>query len=219
LKVYCLLYSKQLPVVDGNNMSAVEKNFSLVLIHGWGCDQASWQPLIPELEKFFKIISIDLPGFGNALIMNDYSLENILSILIDQIPSNSWVMGWSLGGMLAIQLAHSYPQKISGVVSLAANAKFVADDDYPDAMPLQVNQDFNQSFLENPAATLKLFSGLLAQGAEDERGLLKTFRRILNSKSINSNWYDALLLLSQIDNRKLISEIEQSCLHIFAEGD
>ncbi len=200
-------------------MPTIAEKISLVLIHGWGCDQASWQPLIPELEKLFTLIAIDLPGFGSAPMISDYSLENILSALIDQIPNNSWVMGWSLGGMLAVQLAHYYPQKISGVITLATNAKFVAGADYSDAMPLQVNQDFNQSFLESPAATLKLFSGLLAQGAGDERGLLKLFRKILNSESVNSNWHDALLLLSQIDNRKLIAEIKQPCLHIFAEGD
>lgn len=200
-------------------MSTIAEEISLVLIHGWGCDRTSWQPLIPELEKLFTLIEIDLPGFGNAPMIGDYSLENILSMLIDQIPDGSWVMGWSLGGMLGMQLAHYYPQKISGVITLASNAKFVADADYSDAMPLQVNQGFNQSFLENPAVTLKLFSGLLAQGAEDERGLLKLFRKILKPESLNSNWYDALLLLSKIDNRKLIAEIKQPCLHIFAEGD
>lgn len=200
-------------------MQKFQNKISLVLIHGWGCDQSSWQPLIPELEKLFTITAIDLPGFGNAPMICDYSLENILSILIDQIPDNSWVMGWSLGGMLAIQLAHHYPQKISGVVSLAANVKFVADDNYIDAIPLQVNQDFNQSFVNNPAATLKLFSGLLAQGAEDERSLLKQFRKLLQPERVNSNWYDALLLLSKIDNRQIITELKQPCLHIFVESD
>jgi malonyl-CoA O-methyltransferase len=201
-------------------MSTIDaEKISLVLIHGWGCDQASWQPLIPELEKFFTIISIDLPGFGHAPMISDYSLENILSNLIDQIPDGSWVMGWSLGGMLAIQLAHRYPQKISGVVTLAANAKFVADSDYPDAMPLQVNQDFNLSFVENPTATLKLFSGLLAQGAENERDLLKQIRKMLQSETVNANWYGALLLLANIDNRKVIAEINKPCLHLLADSD
>ena len=196
----------------------VEKK-SFVLIHGWGCDQSCWQPLIADLENFFRVTSIDLPGFGVAPITSDYSLDNILSILIDQIPPESWVMGWSLGGMLAIQLAHRYPQIISGVISLAANAKLVADDDYPDAMPLQINQNFNQSFKDDPAATLKLFSGLLAQGAEDERGLLKQFRKMLHPERINPNWHDALLLLSKIDNRQAISEMKQPCLQLLASDD
>jgi malonyl-CoA O-methyltransferase len=196
-----------------------QNKISLVLIHGWGCDQSCWQPLIADLEKFSKIILVDLPGFGNTPMIGDYSLENILSILIDQIPDNSWGMGWSLGGMLAIQLAHRYPQKISGVISLAANSKFVVDDDYPDAMPLQINQDFNQSFKDNPAATLKLFSGLLAQGAEDERRLLKQLRAIFYPERANSNWHDALLLLSKIDNRQAIADIKQPCLQLFASDD
>ena len=191
----------------------------LVLIHGWGCDQSSWQPLIADLEKYFTVIVIDLPGFGGAPIISDYSLENILSILMDQIPAKSWLMGWSLGGMLAIQLAYRYPQKISGVISLAANAKFVANDDYPNAMAIKTNQEFNQSFVANPAVTLRLFSGLLVQGAVDERGLLKQFRKMISIESVNPDWYDALLLLSTMDNRKAIVEMKQVCLHIFADGD
>ncbi len=200
-------------------MKNFQKKISLVLIHGWGCDQSSWQPLRSELERLFTLTLIDLPGFGSASIAHDYSLDKTLSILNHQIPDNSWLMGWSLGGMLAIRLAQHYPQKILGVISLAANAKFVAETDYPDAMSLQVNQQFNHSFIENPLAALKVFSGLLAQGAEDERALLKQFRKMLQPENIHSSWYDALILLSQIDNRHAISELTQPCMHIFADAD
>jgi malonyl-CoA O-methyltransferase len=201
-------------------MSTIEsKDISLVLIHGWGCNQSSWQPLIPELERLYKISLIDLPGFGSAPAVDDYSLPQLLSILISQIPDKSWLVGWSLGGMLAIQLAHIYPQKISGVISLAANAKFVADSTYTSAMSLDVNQHFNQSFAADPVATLKLFSGLLAQGAQDERSLLKMFRKMLTADEVNSNWSQALELLSTLDNQRAISLLKLPCLHIFADGD
>lgn len=199
-------------------MSATQQT-TLVLIHGWGCDSNTWQPLLEKLQHSFNLIFIDLPGFGAAPAIGNYSLENILSIISAQIPDGSWVMGWSLGGMLAVQLAYYFPAKISGVISLAANAKFVATEDYPEAMPIDTNQGFNQSFSENPAATLKLFSGLLSQGAIDERGFLKKIRSLISAEKVNPDWSSALELLSTLDNRKLLAEIRQPCLHLLADGD
>lgn len=192
---------------------------SIVMLHGWGVDQSTWQPFIPELKKHSKLFCIDLPGFGSAPVVDDYSLDNILQIIAAQITQPSWIIGWSLGGMLAIQLAYRYPQKVLGVVSLAANAKFVADETYPHAMPVQTSDSFNNSFAANSFATLKLFSGLLAQGAEDERKFLKLIRSFMAPEAVNENWLSALQLLSQLDNRVVLPKIYQPCLHIFADKD
>jgi malonyl-CoA O-methyltransferase len=202
----------------GNNMSTIQQH-TLVLIHGWGCDSSTWQPILEKLQYSFNLVLIDLPGFGTAPAIENYSLENLLSIMSAQIPDGSWVMGWSLGGMLAAQLAYRFPQKISGVISLAANARFVATADYPEAMSLKTNQEFNQSFFANPASALKVFSGLLAQGAVDERSLLKKNRSLISPEKVNSDWFSALILLSEMDNRKVLAEIKQPCLHLLADGD
>lgn len=191
---------------------------NLVLLHGWGCDSRTWQPLLPALHNIARVTCIDLPGFGGSEMLADYSLDAVLAYIEPQLPSNAVVMGWSLGGMLAVQLAARFPQKISGVISLAANLKFVATADYPWAMAPKVNRHFNLGFEQDPQATLKLFTGLLAQGDEQERALLKQLRRV-DTGAPNPNWLQALELLAQLDNRDEFARLTMPGLHLLAERD
>lgn len=190
----------------------------LVLLHGWGCDSSTWSPLLPELQKIATVTLLDLPGFGNAPALDNYTLDAVLASLAARLPDKSVLVGWSLGGMLAVQLAVRFPEKIIAVITLAANAKFVASDKYPTAMPLTINRQFNSSFAAEPVATLKLFTGLLAQGDLEERRLLKVLRAQTGGE-LNANWLSALELLAQLDNRTAFSQLTQRGLHILAEKD
>src|SRR5690606_18301325 len=122
-------------------------------------------------------------------------------LLERSLPDKVTLIGWSLGGMLAVALAARAPNKIARIITLAANTKFVASADYVDAMPLVTNRQFNKSFAADPEATLKLFNGLLAQGDANERGLLKSLRSASRSALITHNWQQALTLLAELDNR------------------
>jgi malonyl-CoA O-methyltransferase len=191
---------------------------NLVLIHGWGCDSRTWQPLLESLQKNASVQLIDLPGFGERAPLPEFSLDAVLDQIAAQLPQDAVVMGWSLGGMLAVQLAARFPDRICGVITLAANVKFVAAPDYPAAMPRATNRQFNQSFAQDPQATLKLFSGLLTQGDVEERSLLKQLRRC-DTGPVTDNWLQALQLLSALDNREVFAQLTQPGLHLLAEKD
>ena len=190
---------------------------NLVLLHGWGNDSRTWQPLRDGLNEFAQLQEINLPGFGGASL-NDFSLDAVLDNLAAQIPDGSWLVGWSLGAMLGVQLAARYPQKIRGLISLSANAKFVATRDYPAAMARAVNRQFNASFAADAQATLKLFTGLLVQGDALERALFKQFRA-LGVPETNELWLQALELLSTLDNRAALTELTIPLLHLLGEND
>ncbi|PUA28603.1 MAG: malonyl-[acyl-carrier protein] O-methyltransferase BioC [Cellvibrio sp. 79] len=191
---------------------------NLILLHGWGCDSNTWQPILPTLEKIAQVAVLDLPGFGQAPVLNDFSLAALLENIAARIPDNSVVAGWSLGGMLGVQLANKYPKKVHALITLAANAKFVASDDYPNAMSPIVNDEFNESFTQDPKATLKLFSGLLVQGDINERQLLKSLRQQAPVE-FSSQWIQMLELLAELDNRQVLAQLQQPCLHLLAEKD
>jgi malonyl-CoA O-methyltransferase len=191
----------------------------IVLLHGWGSASQAWQPLIPALQNIANVIALDLPGFGASQVIPEFSLDAVVNLIAAQLPARCVLVGWSLGGMLAVQLAVRYPQQVSRLVTLAANAKFVASRDYETAMPLAVNRQFTKSFAVDPQATLKLFSGLLAQGDANERALLKQVRALAEPDKINPNWLQALELLSQLDNREAFAQLAQPGLHLLAEQD
>lgn len=191
---------------------------NLVLIHGWGCDSRTWQPLLESLQTFASVTLIDLPGFGTSSVVPEFSLDAVLDKIVAQLPQNAVVMGWSLGGMLAVQLAVRFPDRIRAIITLAANLKFVAAPDFPTAMARAVNRQFNQGFAQDPQATLKLFGGLLAQGDADERSLLKQLRRC-DAGLVTDNWLPALQLLAVLDNRVTFAQLVQPGLHLLADKD
>ncbi|MGJ8524720.1 putative aminoacrylate hydrolase RutD [Halomonadaceae bacterium LMG 33818] len=75
-------------------------------------------------------------------------------------PKERWLVGWSLGGMLAVALAHRYPAMVTGVVTLGANACFSTQIDWPNAMPRATFEQFYQRFQRSPQRTLKRFAFL-----------------------------------------------------------
>jgi malonyl-CoA O-methyltransferase len=203
----------------------------MVLLHGWGCDSRTWQPLIPLLPQDWTITTIDLPGFGINPPLQEFSLDALLDNIWQQLPSSCVLVGWSLGGVLAVELAARYPQQIEAVITLASNLKFVASSDYPAAMPRWINEEFNREFATQPQKTLLHFVGLITQGDNEARQLLRTLRTqdahcllpqyMTGTQCTNAttSWHATLELLAQIDNRKIFSQLIQPGLHLFAEKD
>lgn len=191
----------------------------IVLLHGWGSGSESWQTLIPALQLIANVIALDLPGFGDSPEIAEFNFEAVSDLIIAHLPEKAVLIGWSLGGMIAVNIAARYPQKISHIITLATNTKFVASRDYETAMPLAVNRQFNKGFATDAPQTLKLFSGLLAQGDANERNLLKQVRKLAAPEKINANWLQALQLLSNLDNRAAFAQLSQTGLHILAEKD
>lgn len=192
---------------------------TIVLLHGWGSSSQSWRPLIPALQDIADVTAIDLPGFGASEEIAEFVLESVVELIAAELPEKCVLVGWSMGGMLAVQIAARYPQKISRIITLAANAKFVASRDYETAMPLAVNRQFNKGFATDPQAALKLFTGLTVQGDVNERALLKQLRTLPSVENINANWLQALELLARSDNREAFTNLTQLGLHILAEKD
>ncbi len=199
----------------------------LVLLHGWGCDSRSWSPLLTELNRFCYLWVVDLPGFGGntageSLASDAVDINNWLQQLLPVLPPRAAYLGWSLGGMVATHLALHYPQRVSRLITIAANLRFVASDHWPHAMTESTFTEFCQSFATAPELTLKRFAGLMAKGDSDERQLLKSLR-LQTAESLAENntgaWLRALHLLGELDHTASIAKLTQPCLHIFGEHD
>lgn len=97
----------------------------LVLIHGIGANLNTWNDLCLQLKNDFKILSFDLPGFGESskLIDQSYDLDHqcrrIFMLLkkLDFLPS--YLCGSSMGGAVALWLAKQHPNQFKKVVCLA----------------------------------------------------------------------------------------------------
>ena len=193
----------------------------LVLLHGWGSDSRIWQRLLPELNGYFHIQLVDLPGFGESQPLSSDTVEDYLSALLDVLPERCSLLGWSLGGMLATALAGRYPNPINHLLTVASNPVFVKCQVWESAMPGETFDDFCELFRQQPDLCLKRFQGLQCQGDITERELVKQLRGLSESPTNEQiqSWQRGLLLLEELDNRPVLSELSIPSLHIFGEED
>ncbi len=87
----------------------------LVFIHGFGFSS--------EVFKNFPGIKIDLPFHGNSKLKSK-SLRALAQEIAIRIPNNSTVVGWSMGGTLALLLALLFPFKVKALLLIGATACF-----------------------------------------------------------------------------------------------
>jgi pimeloyl-[acyl-carrier protein] methyl ester esterase len=152
---------------------------ALVLLHGWGVNQGVWQGVRQTLSAEVRLTTPDLPGFGNAVnYPQPYSLDAVVAQLAEQIPTDSYVCGWSLGGMLAIALAKRYPHKVAKLALVGASPCFVAQPDWP-GMQLSVLQQFAGALSQNLPLTVERFLAIQALGSRSARDDIKTLKQAI----------------------------------------
>jgi pimeloyl-ACP methyl ester carboxylesterase len=94
----------------------------VLLLHGLGANSASWQLQIPVLAQAgFHVLAIDTPGFGQSQpkkgAANPQQSAVLLSSLLQRNSSLPvHLVGISMGGAQALQLALDYPERIDRLV-------------------------------------------------------------------------------------------------------
>lgn len=193
----------------------------LLLIHGWASSSRVWQPLVEALIQKRDLWFIDLPACGDNDYVDDFTEEELLAELKLSLPGPCVLLGWSLGGMLATQLAAACPREIRALILLATNRQFVASDNWPWAMKAETFQHFYAGFAQNAEATFKRFIALQALGDADKKGLLKSLEQLMSppGKKQYRGWSRLLDILSRFDNSETLKKISCPGLHLFAEND
>lgn len=179
---------------------------ALYLLPGWGLAPELLQPLADALQPRWDVTLLALPEQGCA--------RACLDVLDAQVPGDAWLAGWSLGGMLAMALAARRGARCPGVVTLAANACFVARDPWPEAMPVETFEAFLAGCQADTAATLKRFALLCAQGSGQARALSRQLQGAPGALSPR-----LLQVLAELDNRQALTAFGGPQLHLFAEHD
>lgn len=97
----------------------------LLLVHGMAGSSTSWLPVLEDLAPHVTVLAPDLPGHGrSAKPRGDYSLGAQASILRDLLVAlghdRATIVGQSLGGGIAMQLAYQHPERCERLVLVSA---------------------------------------------------------------------------------------------------
>jgi len=95
---------------------------AVLLLHGLGVDGSSWGYQIPPLsEAGFRPIAPDLPGFGRSVAAaGRWTIAKVTGDVVRFVVGLTGkpvvVVGLSLGGTIALQIALDYPQWVEKLV-------------------------------------------------------------------------------------------------------
>ncbi|MBL6082118.1 alpha/beta fold hydrolase [Belnapia sp. T18] len=98
---------------------------TVVLVHGFASSLHTWEAWMPLLEDRFRVVSLDLPGFGltGPDPTSDYSDERsvaVLAALMDRLGiGEAALVGSSMGGRIAWRFAAAEPARVSKLVLMA----------------------------------------------------------------------------------------------------
>lgn len=105
------------------------KGEPLVLITGYACDSSQWAQVLPLFAKHFTVLIFDNRGAGRSDSPDiPYDVEmmadDLVGILDEVKFGTCHVLGHSLGGSIAQQLAYSYPERVKKLIIANSCAKF-----------------------------------------------------------------------------------------------
>jgi pimeloyl-ACP methyl ester carboxylesterase len=109
--------------IDGVSVHYQEKGTGkpLVLLHGFTSSTYSWKDVFEPLSQNFRVIAVDLKGFGfSGKPDGDYSRRaqaTLVGHLLDYLKiEKAWLCGNSMGGEIALNFALQNPQRVAGLI-------------------------------------------------------------------------------------------------------
>ena len=109
--------------IDGVRIHYQEKGTGtpLVLIHGYTSSTYSWKDVFDPLSKNFRVIAVDLKGFGfSGKPDGDYTRHAqavLVAHLLDHLKiEKAWACGSSMGGEVALNFALMTPRRVLGLI-------------------------------------------------------------------------------------------------------
>jgi pimeloyl-ACP methyl ester carboxylesterase len=112
--------------VDGIpiHSAAVGTGPTLVFVHGWTCDSSSWGNQVAAFSKKYRVITLDLPGHGQSGSPKDgkFSMDlfarAVEAVRVEANAQRIVLIGHSMGAPVIRQYAHSYPDRVAGLVAV-----------------------------------------------------------------------------------------------------
>ncbi len=121
--------NEKMIIIDGLEIccySSGDSGEQILLLHGAGFDSAllSFREVIEILGQNYRVMAIDLPGYGKSASADNYSIPfyaDIVAKLIPQISAEPLiVVGLSMGGGIALKTAIDHPQLVKAVIPIDA---------------------------------------------------------------------------------------------------
>lgn len=197
----------------------MKKVRDVLLLHGWGFSAGVWDDLASRLAPRLRAHVPDLPGYGAEPACAPYTLDTLAAAVARAAPRRCHVVGWSLGGEVALAWALRAPRQVRRLVLIGTTPCFASRPGWSCATAPAVLREFGRSLAADRAGTLARFISVQARG--DARA--QRFAGVLRAASERSATDEVLAaglgVLLDADLRQEVSRVGQPALVLHGARD
>src|ERR1700685_1487314 len=111
--------------VDGlkiNSASTGKGPKTVILVHGWTCDETTWNEQVPVLSKKYRVLTLDLLAHGKSgspadgKLTMDLFARAVEAVRAEAKAERVVLVGHSMGTPVIVQYARLYPQHVAALV-------------------------------------------------------------------------------------------------------
>lgn len=109
---------------------------TVLLLHGLGMTRTGWDAQLDALADRWRCAAWDMPGYGASAPLPDFSLPvaaDAAAGLVERLGGPAHVVGMSMGGMVALELALRHPGAVRSLALVDTSPAFGLDGTDPDA--------------------------------------------------------------------------------------
>jgi pimeloyl-[acyl-carrier protein] methyl ester esterase len=194
----------------------------LLMIHGWGVNSEIWISLVDELKFFASVYVLDLPGMGGSSSITPYTLDNLAKEIKANVTIKKCsILGWSLGGQVAMKLAIRIPEFVEKLILMSTTPCFVEKKDWLYGVNKQFFLNFEMEAKENLNNALMKFFLIQTRDIDDSKNMMRFLKnKFIELRDENkSGMQSALNILKTTDLRNEVKKIDKPTLIITGDKD
>ena len=199
------------------------KGEPLCLLHGWALNSRVWDPIVEELQQTHQVTAIDLPGHGKSAPPADgeYTIDSLAEIISAQLNPETVLVGWSLGGLIAINIAAKYPQKVKKLILIASSPQFASSESWDHGIKKSIIDGFANDLTNNYRETIHRFLAIQMFGSDKAKPVIRELREkvFANGEPHIDSLSKGLQILKQCSLWTRAAEIKSPTLIVLGEKD
>lgn len=160
----------------------------LVLLHGWGTNLRVWDELTRTLARGLRVIAVDLPGHGRSSwdprATTPAAQAWRVCETLAPLTTRYSLLGWSLGGQFALDLAAAMPGGIERLILVATTPKFLAAPGWRHGLKAAALDGLAVRLRGDPDGALEEFLRLQVRG-ERPRTAARVLEKVVTALAVH----------------------------------
>ena len=206
-------------------------DLDLVFLFGWPThlglmwEDPSFAAFLHKLSSFSRLILYDRSGGGlsdrgqGGYVFED-EMDDVRAVMAAVGSERAALFGCHTGGRLALLMAATYPDQVSGVVTFGSHPATLRDEDYPWGATLEEHESLLAMIKDGAAFDdAAFFLEMVAPQEANDASVRHWIRMFLVSSATFAEQYQGIRTLGPVDIRGLLASVQAPVLLMHRTGD